>query len=51
MRHFVSQVAVNQAVLAAYLACALIWGTTWYAIRVCIGEGGFEALLRSQLSD
>ena len=23
-------------VLAAYLACALIWGTTWYAIRVCI---------------
>lgn len=22
--------------IAAYLACALIWGTTWYAIRVCI---------------
>jgi drug/metabolite transporter (DMT)-like permease len=41
MRHFVSLVAMNQAVLAAYLACALIWGTTWYAIRVCIGEGGF----------
>jgi drug/metabolite transporter (DMT)-like permease len=23
-------------VVAAYLACALIWGTTWYAIRVSI---------------
>jgi drug/metabolite transporter (DMT)-like permease len=32
---------VSQAVVAAYLACALIWGTTWYAIRVCIGEGGY----------
>lgn len=29
------------AVVAAYAACAVIWGTTWYAIRVCIGEGGF----------
>jgi drug/metabolite transporter (DMT)-like permease len=28
---------VPTAVVAAYLACALIWGTTWYAIRVCIG--------------
>jgi putative membrane protein PagO len=25
---------VSRAVVAAYLACALIWGTTWYAIRV-----------------
>lgn len=25
----------------AYLACALIWGTTWFAIRRCIGDGGF----------
>lgn len=30
--------------MAAYLACALIWGTTWYAIRVCIGPGGFATL-------
>jgi drug/metabolite transporter (DMT)-like permease len=30
--------------VAAYLACALIWGTTWYAIRVCIGPGGFGTL-------
>ncbi|HTR54480.1 MAG TPA: EamA family transporter [Kofleriaceae bacterium] len=32
---------MSRAVLAAYLACALIWGTTWYAIRVCIGPGGY----------
>lgn len=25
----------------AYAICALVWGTTWYAIRVCIGEGGY----------
>lgn len=25
-----------RAVVVAYLACALIWGTTWYAIRVSI---------------
>ena len=25
-----------RAVVAAYLGCALIWGTTWYAIRVSI---------------
>ena len=28
-------------VALAYLACALIWGTTWYGIRVCIGPGGY----------
>jgi drug/metabolite transporter (DMT)-like permease len=27
---------VSRAAIAAYLTCALIWGTTWYAIRVCI---------------
>ena len=35
---------MSQAVVAAYVACALIWGTTWYAIRVCIGPGGFGTL-------
>jgi len=25
-------------VIVAYAACALIWGTTWYAIRACIAE-------------
>jgi len=29
------------AVVLCYLACALIWSTTWFAIRVCIGEGGY----------
>jgi drug/metabolite transporter (DMT)-like permease len=24
--------------VAAYVACALIWGTTWFAIRVCIAD-------------
>ena len=28
----------QQSVIAAYAACALIWGTTWYAIRACIAE-------------
>ena len=32
-----------RAVIAAYIACALIWGTTWYAIRVCIA--GYPTLL------
>ena len=27
---------MSRAVVVAYLACALIWGTTWYSIRVCI---------------
>lgn len=25
----------------AYLGCALIWSTTWFAIRVCIAPGGY----------
>jgi drug/metabolite transporter (DMT)-like permease len=24
-----------------YAVCALIWGTTWFGIRVCIGPGGY----------
>jgi len=34
---------------AAYLACALIWGTTWFAIRVCIGPGGYPTLAGAAL--
>jgi drug/metabolite transporter (DMT)-like permease len=30
-------------VLLAYLGCASIWGTTWYAIRVCIGPSGYPS--------
>lgn len=37
---------VNKAnpikVAFAYIMCAIIWGTTWFAIRVCIGPGGYS---------
>ncbi len=36
---------VRPAVVAAYIACALIWGTTWYAIRVSIAPGAFPTLV------
>jgi len=32
------------ALVAAYLTCALVWGTTWFAIRVSTGPGGFPTL-------
>jgi drug/metabolite transporter (DMT)-like permease len=32
---------VRLPVVVAYVACALIWGTTYFAIRVCIGPGGY----------
>jgi drug/metabolite transporter (DMT)-like permease len=35
---------VSPTIVAAYIACALIWGTTWYAIRVCIAPGAFPTL-------
>lgn len=28
-------------VASAYLICAVTWGTTWFAIRVCIAPGGY----------
>ncbi len=28
-------------VVLCYLVCALVWSTTWFAIRVCIGPGGY----------
>ena len=36
-------------VALAYCACALIWGTTFYAIRVCIAEGGYATYLAAAL--
>lgn len=27
--------------IVTYLVCAIVWGTTWYAIRVCIAPGGY----------
>jgi drug/metabolite transporter (DMT)-like permease len=35
--------------VVAYVACALVWGTTWYAIRVCIGPGGYPPFLSAAL--
>lgn len=32
-------------VVIAYAVCALVWGTTWFAIRVCIGPGGYPPFL------
>ncbi|HEU0034851.1 MAG TPA: EamA family transporter [Kofleriaceae bacterium] len=29
---------MSRAAVGAYCACALIWGTTWFAIRVCIAD-------------
>ena len=33
----------------AYVGCALIWGTTWFAIRVCIAPGGYPTYLAAAL--
>lgn len=33
----------------AYLVCALVWGTTWFAIRVNIAPGGYPPLLGAAL--
>ena len=30
------------AKVLAYLTCAIIWGTTWRAIRVCIAPGQWD---------
>ena len=35
--------------VAAYIACALIWSTTWFAIRVCIAPGGYPTYLAASL--
>jgi drug/metabolite transporter (DMT)-like permease len=29
------------AVVLCYVVCALVWSTTWFAIRVCIADGGY----------
>jgi drug/metabolite transporter (DMT)-like permease len=33
----------------AYLVCALVWGTTWRAIRVCIGDDGYPTMSAAAL--
>jgi drug/metabolite transporter (DMT)-like permease len=32
------------AIVLAYLTCALVWGTTWYAVRASTGAAGFPTL-------
>ena len=32
------------AIIAAYVTCALVWGTTWFVIRVSIGPGAYPTL-------
>jgi drug/metabolite transporter (DMT)-like permease len=36
-------------VVAAYLICALVWSTTWFAIRQSIGEGGYPTFTAAAL--
>jgi drug/metabolite transporter (DMT)-like permease len=33
----------------AYGLCAIVWGTTWYAIRVSIGPGGYPTFVAAAL--
>jgi drug/metabolite transporter (DMT)-like permease len=40
---------VKPLVVVAYLGCATIWGTTYFAIRVCIEPGGYPTYLAAAL--
>jgi drug/metabolite transporter (DMT)-like permease len=40
---------VRLPVVIAYLACAFIWGTTYFAIRLCIGEGAYPTYVAAAL--
>lgn len=31
----------KMTVYAMYAVCAFVWGTGWYAIRLCVSEGGY----------
>ena len=35
--------------VVAYLVCAIIWSTTWFAIRVCIGPAGYPTFVAAAL--
>jgi len=34
-------IPTSPKIVFAYCACAIIWGTTWYAIRICVAPGAF----------
>ena len=36
--------APRSKLVLAYLLCAVVWGTTWFAIRVCIGPSGYPTM-------
>jgi drug/metabolite transporter (DMT)-like permease len=31
-------------IVLAYCTCAVVWGTTWFTVRACIGPGGYPTL-------
>jgi drug/metabolite transporter (DMT)-like permease len=31
-------------IVLAYITCGVVWGTTWFAIRRCIGVGGYPTI-------
>ncbi len=33
--------APKALICLAYAVCAIVWGTGWYAIRLCVGDGGY----------
>ena len=35
--------------VVAYIICAVVWGTTWFAIRVCIGPDGYPVFAAAAL--
>lgn len=34
--------SLPMGLIAAYIACVCIWGTSWNAVRLCVLPGGFE---------
>jgi drug/metabolite transporter (DMT)-like permease len=45
----VPQPVSRYKIVLAYTLCALIWGTTWHQIRICIGPGGYPVFLAAAL--
>ncbi len=35
--------------VVAYIICAVVWGTTWFAIRICIAPGGYPEFAAAAL--
>jgi drug/metabolite transporter (DMT)-like permease len=36
-------------IVFAYITCGVVWGTTWFAIRRCIGVGGYPTFAAAAL--